>query len=176
MAAQADLDEIWDYTADRWSAEQADRYIIAIGMPAGSSSKNPPLRTDRRGRPGYLKALIASHVLFFRITDAKQIDILGFSIGEWIIRSTLWTMMNPQPSCLNDVGRSNVPVFHNPLAASSRASIFRRTAAMYLKTILRVIHEFQSKMGRESAVEPFREYLPSSAGAADDIEQHRYKV
>lgn len=29
-AAQRDLDEIWDYTADRWSPAQADRYIDHI--------------------------------------------------------------------------------------------------------------------------------------------------
>ena len=29
-AARADLDEIWDYTASRWSVDQAERYIRAI--------------------------------------------------------------------------------------------------------------------------------------------------
>ncbi|MEO8713847.1 MAG: type II toxin-antitoxin system RelE/ParE family toxin [Acetobacteraceae bacterium] len=29
-AAQADLSEIWDYSARNWGEEQADRYILAI--------------------------------------------------------------------------------------------------------------------------------------------------
>jgi toxin ParE1/3/4 len=69
-AAQADLGEIWDYSARNWGAEQADRYILAIrgaceALAAGS----------RRGRaiddirPGYRKLAVASHFLFYRITD-----------------------------------------------------------------------------------------------------------
>ncbi|HEY1837951.1 MAG TPA: type II toxin-antitoxin system RelE/ParE family toxin [Rhizomicrobium sp.] len=28
--ARTDLDEIWEYTADKWNAEQADNYIREI--------------------------------------------------------------------------------------------------------------------------------------------------
>jgi toxin ParE1/3/4 len=28
--AQADLDEIWEYTAERWDEDQANRYILDI--------------------------------------------------------------------------------------------------------------------------------------------------
>jgi toxin ParE1/3/4 len=29
-AAGADLEQIWDYTAERWGQEQAERYVRAI--------------------------------------------------------------------------------------------------------------------------------------------------
>ena len=29
-AAEADIDGIWDYSADNWGPEQADRYLAAV--------------------------------------------------------------------------------------------------------------------------------------------------
>lgn len=29
-AARADIGQIWDYTAERWGEEQAERYVLAI--------------------------------------------------------------------------------------------------------------------------------------------------
>jgi toxin ParE1/3/4 len=44
--AQADLEEIWSYTASRWSPEQAESYHAAIvaafeGLAAGSKQGRP---------------------------------------------------------------------------------------------------------------------------------------
>ena len=70
-AAQADLSQIWDYSARNWGAEQADRYILAIRDACEALADG-----SRRGRavddirPGYRKLAVASHFLFYRITDA----------------------------------------------------------------------------------------------------------
>ena len=37
-AAQADIDGIWDYTADGWSIEQADEYVRQIKQGCRSIS------------------------------------------------------------------------------------------------------------------------------------------
>lgn len=66
--AQADLDEIWDYTAERWDEDQADRYIHDIRAAIEAIASDP-----RRGRAcdyirsGYRKYQAGSHMLFFRI-------------------------------------------------------------------------------------------------------------
>lgn len=76
-AAQADLSEIWDYTATRWGADQADRYIRDMRDACEALS-----RGETRGRPaddirpGYLKLRVASHVLFFRTTEGGAIDVV----------------------------------------------------------------------------------------------------
>ena len=66
--AQADIDAIWDYTADRWSEEQADRYINDLRDAIETIA-----RDLRRGKPcdhlrrGYRKYSFGAHVLFFRV-------------------------------------------------------------------------------------------------------------
>ncbi|MBX9591496.1 MAG: type II toxin-antitoxin system RelE/ParE family toxin [Hyphomonadaceae bacterium] len=65
--AQRDLDEIWDYTADRWGADQAESYIRLLQRAIETVAEDP-----RRGRPwdvvrpGYLKYPASSHMLLYR--------------------------------------------------------------------------------------------------------------
>lgn len=64
--ALADLEEIWSYTATRWSAEQAESYhagIVAVfeGLAAGSKQGRP---SDVR--EGYFKYAVGSHLVFYR--------------------------------------------------------------------------------------------------------------
>jgi toxin ParE1/3/4 len=74
--AQADLDEIWNYTATRWNERQADRYILEIQRAIEIVAHDP-----QRGRPcdnirsGYRKYPAGSHFLFFRIV-ADGIDVI----------------------------------------------------------------------------------------------------
>ena len=69
--AQADIDGIWDYTAERWNDDQAVRYIRALQEAIETIAADP-----RRGRAcdqiraGYRKYSVGSHVIFFR----KSID------------------------------------------------------------------------------------------------------
>ena len=61
--AQADLDEIWSYTATTWDDNQAERYIrdiwLAIRMPAADPRK---ARACDGIRPGYRRYTVGSHV------------------------------------------------------------------------------------------------------------------
>lgn len=65
--ARADLKDIWTYTADRWTIEQADRYIRlldgAMRIAAGDSRR---WRSCDHVRTGYFKYSAGSHVLFFK--------------------------------------------------------------------------------------------------------------
>jgi len=68
--AQADVDDIWEYTAEKWSVEQARRYVSNVQFAVESLADNP-----RRGRPcpdvkaGYYRHAVASHVIFYRVTS-----------------------------------------------------------------------------------------------------------
>jgi toxin ParE1/3/4 len=74
--AHADLDEIWDYTADRWGLDQAETYIRRLWNDIQTVADNPSLgRECIEVRPGYRKYPSGSHVLFYRLTD-DGIDVV----------------------------------------------------------------------------------------------------
>ena len=64
--AEADLEQIWTYTAREWSADQAEIYtndIINVFQDIAAGKKT--------GRPvsvreGYLKALTGRHAIYYR--------------------------------------------------------------------------------------------------------------
>ena len=76
-AAQADLGQIWDYSARNWGEEQADRYILNIRDACNALSDG-----SRQGRPveairtGYRKLAVEAHFLFYRINEAGLIDVI----------------------------------------------------------------------------------------------------
>lgn len=62
-AARSDLRKIWFYTAENWSAEQADRYVKLVDaafrrLAAGETSG----RNADEFRRGYLRLTIESHL------------------------------------------------------------------------------------------------------------------
>ena len=75
--AERDLEGIWFYTFENWSAEQADHYhnqiMAAIEGLADGSRQGRPIDDIR---PGYRKLAVRSHFLFYRITDTGLIDIV----------------------------------------------------------------------------------------------------
>ncbi len=73
--ARADLEEIWSYTASRWSMKQAESYHVAIiaafeGLAAGNKHGRP---SDVRD--GYFKYAVGSHLVFYRCSEAG-IDVV----------------------------------------------------------------------------------------------------
>lgn len=75
--ARADLDEIWDYTEQRWNADQADRYIRQIVDLCDTLASGRLRGTNAdQVRPGYLKALTGSHVLYLRILKNGTVEIV----------------------------------------------------------------------------------------------------
>ncbi|HRC59432.1 MAG TPA: type II toxin-antitoxin system RelE/ParE family toxin [Candidatus Propionivibrio aalborgensis] len=65
-AAEADIDGIWDYSADNWGPEQADRYTDEIrdACHALASGRKQGRVVDVR--PRYLKISTGSHVIYYR--------------------------------------------------------------------------------------------------------------
>lgn len=76
--AQIDIENIWLYTFDRWSIEQADRYFNLILDEIEYLAQNPTSGKDYSHiRKGYYRAKVKSHFIFYRI-DLKenQIEII----------------------------------------------------------------------------------------------------
>lgn len=70
--AEADLDDIWTYTAAQWGEDQAEAYLRSIQSTIETIADHP-----QRGAPcdhiraGYRKFPAAAHVIFYRATAAR---------------------------------------------------------------------------------------------------------
>jgi toxin ParE1/3/4 len=70
-AAASDLDRIWDYSAEYWGPDQADRYTDEIrdacrGLATGAKrGRQIDVRSD------YLKYATGTHMIYFRDTGDR---------------------------------------------------------------------------------------------------------
>jgi toxin ParE1/3/4 len=80
-AAEADIDEIWNYSAAHWGLEQAERYTDEIrdACHALVSGRRQGRKVDVR--PGYLKLSAGSHLVFFRERD-ERIEVIRVLHGR----------------------------------------------------------------------------------------------
>ncbi len=71
--ATYDLENIWLYAFETWSAEQADRYFNLIPDEIEHLSKNPNYGKDvSHIRTGYYRAKTNTHFIFYKRNDTKQ--------------------------------------------------------------------------------------------------------
>ncbi len=74
--AYEDIENIWLYTFENWSQEQADRYFQLIFDEIEYMSENPHLGIDcSHIRKGYKRSKVKSHYIFYRIIT-NQIEII----------------------------------------------------------------------------------------------------
>lgn len=75
VKASEDIENIWLYTFENWSLEQADRYINLIFDEIEYVGANPNSGKDfSHVRESYRCTKVKSHLIFFRVID-KQTDI-----------------------------------------------------------------------------------------------------
>ena len=74
--ARADIEAIWDYTASRWGAAQAVRYVRLIQAAIEALGSNPGLGAAcDHIRRGYRRQRAGSHIIFYR-SRGNAIDIV----------------------------------------------------------------------------------------------------
>ncbi|MFB9078099.1 type II toxin-antitoxin system RelE/ParE family toxin [Flavobacterium procerum] len=75
IEASYDLEKIWLYTFDTWSAEQADRYLKLILDEIEYLCLKPNSGKDfSHIRKGYFRTKVKSHLIFYKI-NIKQNEI-----------------------------------------------------------------------------------------------------
>jgi toxin ParE1/3/4 len=75
--AVEDLSDIWDYTAWRWSADQAGRYTRGIHEACEALASGGQRGQDAgHVRRGYRKQSVGRHVLYFRVARDGGIEIV----------------------------------------------------------------------------------------------------
>lgn len=66
--ALTDLENIWFFTLENWSIEQADRYFELIINEIEYISENPHSGKDYTHiREGYFRARVKSHFIFYKV-------------------------------------------------------------------------------------------------------------
>lgn len=74
-SATADIDEIWDYTADRWSEDQADLYIDEIENACSAIASGTKIGRRTDVQIGLHKIRSGSHMIYYRTTEDRM-DII----------------------------------------------------------------------------------------------------
>lgn len=75
--ASQDLEEIWLYTYQNWSAEQADRYYQLLINEIEYLSSHPKSGKDMSHiRKGYRVSKVKSHLVFDRTSVEYRIEII----------------------------------------------------------------------------------------------------
>jgi len=73
IEAQNDIENIWLYTFETWSLEQADRYYDLIFDEIEFISKNPKSGKDYNDiRKGYYRSKVKSHYIFYKINQKEE--------------------------------------------------------------------------------------------------------
>lgn len=80
-AAEADIEAIWDYSADNWGPDQADRYTDEIRAACHALATGQKQGTTVDIRSGYLKCLTGSHVIYFR-DQGDHLEIIRVLHGK----------------------------------------------------------------------------------------------
>jgi len=72
LLVRDDLENIWLYTYENWSIEQADRYLNQIIDEIEYIAQKPDFGSDFSYiRTGYNRSKVKSHIIFYRI-DPKN--------------------------------------------------------------------------------------------------------
>ena len=75
--AVKDLEDIWAYTYEKWSVEQADRYYNLIIDEIEYLTSNPLAgKSMDHIKEGYRASKVKSHLVFYKISGDKPLEIV----------------------------------------------------------------------------------------------------
>lgn len=75
--AQTDLENIWEYTLNQWSLDQAENYIDGLLARFGQiANGNVAAKDVSNIRSSYLRSTFNKHYVFYRLGEDKVIEII----------------------------------------------------------------------------------------------------
>ena len=89
--AEIDLENIWLYTFEEWSIDQADYYFDLIMDEIEYISKNPKSGKDYNEiRTGYFRSRVKSHFIFYKINlKEENVEIIRILHQQMDIESLI---------------------------------------------------------------------------------------
>lgn len=84
-AAQADIEDIWDYTATAWSVEQAESYLLGLRDALARLALHPEIARERTEiRPPVRLYRHRSHLVIYRIgPSALEVIRIVHNRRDW---------------------------------------------------------------------------------------------
>lgn len=78
VKAAEDIENIWLYTFENWSLEQADRYLDLIFDEIEYLAANPAVGKDfSHVRKNYRRSKVKSHIVFYRhLENQSDIEVI----------------------------------------------------------------------------------------------------
>lgn len=77
QAAIDDLNNIWNFTFEKWSENQADKYYAAIKFACKEIGENPDLGKEDTGISQNLLGLKSGkHIIFYHLVSNNEIEVI----------------------------------------------------------------------------------------------------
>lgn len=77
QAAINDLNDIWDYTFEKWSQNQADQYYATIKTACNGIGENPDVGKEYYGINKNLLGLKSGkHIIFYQSLSENKIEVI----------------------------------------------------------------------------------------------------
>lgn len=88
--AVEDLNHIWNYTFDKWSEEQADRYYQMLLDSCRDVAENPNLGKNYDGIEINLLGLKTNrHIIFYRKMESNNVEITRILHGRMDLKNKI---------------------------------------------------------------------------------------
>ncbi len=72
-----DLNDIWDYTFEKWSAKQADKYYATIKLACNGIGQNPDVGKEYDEINKNLLGLKSGkHIIFYQLLTENKIEVI----------------------------------------------------------------------------------------------------
>lgn len=72
-----DLNNIWEYTFEKWSENQADKYYAMLKLACKEIGKNPEIGKQYNKITKNLLGLHSGrHIIFYQLVDDEEIEII----------------------------------------------------------------------------------------------------
>jgi toxin ParE1/3/4 len=72
-----DLNNIWEYTFEKWSENQADKYYAMLKLACKEIGKNPEIGKQYNKITKNLLGLHSGrHIIFYQLVDEEEIEII----------------------------------------------------------------------------------------------------
>ncbi len=88
--AVEDLSQIWDYTYEVWSEDQADKYYNYLIETCQEISKNPSIgKSYHEIKVEIFGFRMNKHIIFYRIINPNEIEVVRILHGVMDLKSRL---------------------------------------------------------------------------------------
>ena len=72
-----DLNDIWDYTFEQWSENQADKYYAILKSACNEIGENPDFGREYAGiKRNLLGFKSGKHVIFYQVISEDEIEVI----------------------------------------------------------------------------------------------------